>query len=279
VWPPGEEPQGASSVLADRRRLRQNLPMRLVLCSSLLLLAACAHTDAPAARSADTFSAQAVVDAPDRTEADRALDAGRKPAELLEFAGVRPGMKVADLFAGGGYTSEVLARAVGPEGRVYGQNARWVLERFAEKPWSERLAKPVMANVMRLDRELDDPLPPEATGLDVVVSYAIYHDTVWLGADRDRMNQAVFRALKPGGVYVVVDSSARPDSGVEDVKTLHRIDELVVREEVRRAGFQLADEAQLLRNPGDTRDWSASPGAAGPRRGTSDRFVLKFVKP
>ncbi|MCI0573865.1 MAG: SAM-dependent methyltransferase [Myxococcaceae bacterium] len=249
--------------------------MRLLLLSTLLL-ASCAHTSAQAPAP---MSSRTVAEAPDRTDADRALDAGRKPTEFLDFIGVRPGMKVAELFVGGGYTTELLARAVGPEGRVYGQNSKWVLERFAEKPWSERLARPVMRNVVRVDRELDDPLPPEATGLDAVVSNAIYHDTVWLGVDRARMNKAIFDALRPGGVYVVVDSSARQGSGLSDVQTLHRIDENVVREEVQRAGFMLAEEAQFLRNPGDTRDWSASPGAAGARRGTGDRFVLKFVKP
>jgi predicted methyltransferase len=93
------------------------------------------------------------------------------------------------------------------------------------------------------------------------------------------MNAAVFRALKPGGVYVVIDSSAKPGTGVSDAQTLHRIDEQVVREEVLAAGFQLAAESDVWRNPQDTRDWSSSPGTAGERRGTSDRFALKFVKP
>jgi predicted methyltransferase len=93
------------------------------------------------------------------------------------------------------------------------------------------------------------------------------------------MNGAVFRALKPGGAYVVVDSSAAPGSGLRDVQTLHRIDPEVVKAEVLAAGFRLAAESDFLRNPHDTRDWSASPGAAGEKRGTSDRFALRFVKP
>jgi predicted methyltransferase len=162
---------------------------------------------------------------------------------------------------------------------VYGQNPKFILERFAEKPWSERLARPVNAKVVRLDRELDDPFPPEVKDLDAVVSNIIYHDTVWLKADRAKMNAAVFQALKPGGVYVVIDSSAKPGTGVSDVNTLHRIDEQVVREEVLAAGFQLAAESDVWRNPQDARDWNSSPGSAGERRGTSDRFALKFVKP
>lgn len=207
------------------------------------------------------------------------LDAGRKPAEMLAFLGIQPGMKVAELSAGGGYTAELLARAVGPSGVVYAQNSRFILERFAEKPWSERLKKPVMKPVVRVDRELDDPLPPEARDLDAVLLVLFYHDTVWLGTDRDAMNRAIYRALKPGGIYAIIDHSGRDGTGVTEAKTLHRIEEKTVREEVERAGFRLAAEASFLRNPADTRDWNASPMAAADMRGRSDRFVLKFVKP
>ncbi len=226
-----------------------------------------------------TDLAPAVVAAPDRAAEDRALDGGRHPAELLAVAGIAPGMRVADLQAGGGYTTELLARAVGPTGRVFGQNTPFVLQRFAEKPWSARLAKPVMANVVRVDRELEDPLPPEATDLDAITLVLFYHDAVWQKVDRARMNAAIFRALRPGGVFVVVDHSARAGAGTQDTETFHRIDESVVKDEVTRAGFKLAAEADFLRNPADARDWNDSPRAAGDRRGTSDRFVLKFVRP
>lgn len=258
--------------------------MRILILVACLSLVGCAHTappseSTPAAPVLSAAAAQALVDAPDRLEADRAIDAGRHPAAMLEFVGVGPGMKVAELMAGGGYTSELLARAVGPTGTVYGQNPPFILERFAEKPWSERLARPINAKVVRADREFDAPLPPEVNDLDAVVSNAIYHDTVWLKADRTKMNAAIFQALKPGGVYIVVDSSAKAGAGVSEVQTLHRIEEQVVRDEVLAAGFKLAAESDVWRNPQDTRDWSASPSAAGERRGTSDRFALKFVKP
>jgi predicted methyltransferase len=223
--------------------------------------------------------ATAAVDATDRSDADRALDAGRHPRELLAFAGIRAGMRVAELGAGGGYTTELLARAVGPTGKVYAQNSRLILERFAEKPWSERLAKPVMANVVRVDREFDDPLPPEARDLDAVLIVLFYHDTVWMGVDRARMNRAVFAALRPGGEYVVVDHSGRKGSGADETQTLHRIEQSVVEQEVAAAGFVRDGETDFLRNPSDTRDWNDSPRVAGERRGTSDRFVLRFVKP
>jgi predicted methyltransferase len=228
---------------------------------------------------APSHALSAVVAALDRTEDDRALDAGRRPAELLAFAAITPGMRVAELGAGGGYTAELLARAVGPTGVVYGQNDPVVLERFAAEPWGERLSKPVMANVVRLDRPLEDPFPGDIGALDAVFMVLFYHDTVWLNADRDRMNRAVFAALKPGGAYYVVDHSSWPGRGTSEVETLHRIEERTVRSEIERAGFVLGDQGFFLRNPDDKRDWNASPRSAGDQRGTSDRFVLKFLKP
>ena len=136
-----------------------------------------------------------------------------------------------------------------------------------------------MKNVVRVDREFEDPLPPEAHDLDAVVMILFYHDTVWLGADRARMNAAVFRALKPGGVFAIVDHSAKAGAGISEVQTLHRIEETKLRKEVEAAGFRLAASSELLRNPSDARDWNDSPLAAGERRGTSDRFTLAFLKP
>lgn len=249
--------------------------------ASLVLLLGCAGCLTPVGADAPELppAVRAAVEATDRSADDRALDAGRRPAELLAFFGVRPGMRVAELGAGGGYTTELLARVVGPPGRVYGQNSPFILERFAEAPWSARLAKPVMQQVVRLDRPFDDPFPPELRDLDAVLIVLLYHDTVWMKTDRERMNRAVFAALAPGGVYGIVDHSARPGSGASDVETLHRIDEALVEQEVQAAGFELAAEGDFLRNPEDSRDWNASPRVAGEKRGTSDRFALKFVKP
>jgi predicted methyltransferase len=256
---------------------------RLVLASGVLVLIAGCVPQPQAVGPEEAVSpsepAALVVAAADRSDDDRALDDGRHPAELLAFLEIEPGMHVGELGAGTGYTSELLARMVAPTGVVYAQNDPWVLEKFAATPWAERLRKPVMANVVRLDRPFDDPFPAEVGQLDAVVIVLFYHDTVWLHADRDRMNRAVFAALKSGGAYCVVDHSSWPGRGTDEVETLHRIDEKVVRSEVERAGFELADQAFFLRNPDDTRDWNASPRAAGDRRGTSDRFVLKFVKP
>lgn len=219
------------------------------------------------------------LNAADRLDADRALDTGRKTGELFAFFHIAPGMKVADIGAGGGYTTEMLSRIVGPTGKVYGQNNKFFLERFAEKPWSERLARPINSKVVRVDREFDDPLPDDAKNLDAVMCILVYHDTVWLKTKREQMNQKIFQALRSGGVYAIVDHSAKDGAGTNDTETLHRIEEKVVKAEVLAAGFRLVEESDMLRNPADTRDWNDSPRAAGDKRGTSDRFVLRFEKP
>jgi predicted methyltransferase len=230
-----------------------------------VLLAGCA-TPAP--------DFQALVASPDRSEADRATDGRRKPAQLLAFYDVRPGMTVADLGAGAGYNTELLARAVGASGKVYAQNSREVLENLIKGRFDERLRNPAMKNVVHVVREFDDPLPPEVRSLDLVTFNFNYHDTAYLGVDRARMNRAVFDALRPGGVYIVADHSGRPGTGVSEAQSLHRIEEVVVRREVEAAGFRLAAEGGFLRNPQDPRDASVFK----PKQ-PNDEFVLKFVKP
>jgi predicted methyltransferase len=130
--------------------------------------------------------------------------------------------------------------------------------------------------VVRVDRELEDPFPPEATRLDAVVMNMFYHDTYWLEVNRKKMNEAVFKALRPGGVYVVIDHSAKDGAGSTMSKELHRVEEQLVRSEIEFAGFRLQESSDFLRNPQDTRDWQVF---AKDRRGTTDRFALKFVKP
>ncbi len=233
-----------------------------------------------AASSSASPDAQAIVAAADRDSGDKELDAGRRPAEMLTFYGVKPGMKLLEIAAAGGYTSEILGRAVGASGTVYAQNNAFILEKFADKTLSARLAKPVNKNIVKVVRELDDPIPPEAKDLDGVFIVLVYHDLFWLNdhkIDRAKMNAAVFGALKPGGFYAIIDHSGRPGTGAKEVDTLHRIEEKVIREEVEKAGFKLAAEGDFLRHPEDTRDWDASPG--GPKRGQTDRFALKYVKP
>lgn len=226
-----------------------------------------------------TEAVRAAIAATDRSIDDRMLDAGRMPGEVLTFFKLAPGQKIGELFAGGGYTTELMARIVGDTGKVWAQNTTEVLDKFARKPWTERAAKPVMKNVVGVERPTDDPFPPEAKDLDLVITILNYHDFVWQKADTAKLNKAVFAALKPGGVYAIVDHSAAKNSGIRDVESLHRIDEDVVKKEVLEAGFELDAESEVLRHPDDPRDWSTSPRTAGEKRGTSDRFTLRFVKP
>lgn len=210
----------------------------------------------------------------DRSDADRVIDQRRQPEKLLEFYAVMPGMRVLDLGAGDGYNTELLARVVGPSGTVYAQNSPYLIENVIRGRFDERLRKAVMAKVVHLVREFDDPVPPEVRNLDLVTFNFIYHDAVSLGTDRAKMNRAVYNALRPGGLYFIADHSARPGTGVEAAKRLHRIDEVVVRAEVQAAGFRLVEEARFLRNPDDPRDASALKP-----RIPNDEFVLKFMKP
>jgi predicted methyltransferase len=218
----------------------------------------------------------AAVANPLRPDQDQRRDPSRRPAEVLAFLGIEPGMKVGELMAGTGYYTEILAAAVGRGGNVYAQNNRFVLERYADKPWTERLERPGLVNVVRLDRELEEPGFP--AGLDAVLLIRFYHDACWMKTDRARMNRAVLEALSPGGIYGIVDHHAAPGSRDRDVFDLHRVDAEMVKEEVRAAGFLLEAESALLSNPKDDRSVSVFADE-GKNRDRSDRFVLRFRKP
>jgi predicted methyltransferase len=232
---------------------------------SILVLAGCATPGTNVPVSGDAY--RAVLESPIRTDRDREFDARRHPVELLQFAGVRPGMRVLDIAAGGGYTSQLLALAVGPSGTLWAQTPQ------PGAALKERLAKQPQANFIVTARPFDDPVPPEAPPLDLVTVILNYHDISYLPVDRDAMNRKIFAALRPGGRYVVVDHSALAGTGITAGKTLHRIEEAFVVQEVRRAGFVLDGEGSFMRNPADTRaDSSAPPNP-------TDKFVLRFVKP
>ncbi len=225
-----------------------------------------------------TPAAESILDAPDRSAEDRALDEGRRPLELLAFGGVKPGMHVAEVGAWKGYTAELLARAVAPDGVVYAEDPP-DFDSMTRATWAERAKRAPFARIVRVARPFEDPLPGEAASLDVVFSVLFYHDLVWLKVDRARMNAALFRALKPGGLLVIADHSAAPQAGTTVTRSLHRIEESVVIDEVTRAGFVLAGEGDFLRHPEDRRDWSSSDEAPADKRGKSDRFVLRFRRP
>src|SRR5262249_9560283 len=207
---------------------------------------------AAVAAAADSY--QKIVDATDRSDDDKTTAAARQPADVLRFLEVKPGMKVADIGAGGGYTTELLARAVGPKGVVYSQNTQAMIDKFVHDTWDKRLAKPANKNVVRLVREFDDPLPPEAKNLDLVVNAFVYHDTVYLGVDRDKMNKPIFTALEPGGVYVILDHQTKEGSGTTETKTLHRIEDKAVIADMEKVGFKVGRRGDFMKNAADAHD-------------------------
>ncbi|MEJ6023110.1 class I SAM-dependent methyltransferase [Ramlibacter sp. PS4R-6] len=245
--------------------------MKTVLLVSALLLTACAS--APPGLSRD--QAAAIVASSDRTAADRKNDERRKPTELLAFIAPRKGMTALDVSASGGYTTELVARAVGPTGKVIGQSLVPAAGPQAPPPpaFVERTKNPQLAHMQYVRRPFEDPVPPELKGkLDLVTFMFNYHDMGHLKVDRDKLNRSVFEGLKPGGIFIVADHSGRAGTGISESGTLHRVEEAFVVKEVEAAGFKLAARGDFLRNPQDPRD-QAEP--AHPK----DEFVLKFVKP
>jgi predicted methyltransferase len=253
-----------------------------------------------------------VVAAPDRSAADRTNDQRRKPEQMLAFIGVKPGSVALDVSAAGGYTTELLARAIGPNGAVYGQSApprenaprpaqpegnsnpsaapaapppaaapapvrRTSPENLAARVEAMRSAKTVeFAPIVPVVQPFDNPVPPQATPgkLDLVTFMFNYHDMGFMGVDRAQMNRAIFAALKSGGTYVIGDHAGRPGTGISESGTLHRIEEAFLIKEVESAGFKLAGSADFLRNPNDPKDKN-TPDPPQPK----DDFVVKFVKP
>ena len=267
------------------------------------------------AQTVSAEQAARIVASPDRSDADRINDRRRKPEEMLVFIGIRPGITALDLSAGGGYTTELLARAIGPAGAVYGQSRPRNPDQAAPRPAAPegnsnpsatpnpaptaapaapptaprpspvaladrngklKSAGTPAAPITAFARPFEDPVPPELAErrFDLVTLMFNYHDLGFLGVDRAKMNQAAFRALKPGGFYVIADHSGRPGTGISESGTLHRIEEAFLRQEVEAAGFKLLAEGNFLRNPNDPRDKN-TPDPPQPK----DEFVLKFVKP
>ena len=225
----------------------------------------------PAVRAQDYA---AIVAAPDRSEADRQTDQRREPAKMLAFTGVKTGMKVLDMEANAGYSTELLARAVGPTGVVYAQDPQAIIERFVKDRFDNRAKSPAMQNVVHVIREFDDPIPPEAANLDMITFFFAYHDVTYMPVDRAKMNAKMFAALKPGGLLIIADHSAKSGEGITVAKTLHRIEEATLRQEIEAAGFRLVAEGDFLRHPEDPREDKVFRPVI-----PVDEFVLKYQKP
>jgi predicted methyltransferase len=219
------------------------------------------------------------VDAKGRPEDDRKLDAARRPKDMLAFFTIKPGMKVLDLFTGGGWYAELESRVVGPKGEVWAQSPPQYIEKFGDKKIAERLAGDRLANVRRWDKSLDALELPKAY-FDGAVANDVFHDFFWLSKDVDGIVKQVFEALKPGGFFAIVDHAAPDgtgDSYATDIKGQHRIDEALVKDKLLKAGFKLESESNVLRNPADDRTKAFfSPEMKGKN---TDKFALLFRKP
>jgi predicted methyltransferase len=226
-------------------------------------------------------------DAVDRALADprrngqrEAADARRKPGPLIALAGIRPGDKVLDLIPGSGYWTRIFSKIVGPEGKVYAV-------------WPQSYARFAMGNVADMKKLSADgyygnivtQVQPSAVltapePLDVVWTSQNYHDypDEYMGKDADpaALNAAVFKLLKPGGVFMIIDHMAKPGRGLADTEELHRIDPALVREQAEAAGFKFAGESKVLENPRDPLDIPVFDKSI---RGHTSQFAYKFVKP
>ncbi len=227
-----------------------------------------------AAQDANAPDYEAIVASSDRSDGDRQTDQRRHPVKMLAFTGVRPGMKVLDMEANAGYSTELLARSVGPTGVVYAQDPAEIIERLVKDKFDIRAQKPAMKNVVHVIRDFNDPIPPDVSGLDLITFFFAYHDVTYMPVDRAEMNRKMFAALKPGGFLVIADHSARPGDGTSVGKTFHRIEESVLRQEIEAAGFKLVAEANFLRHPEDPRDVVVFRPVI-----PVDEFVLKYQKP
>ena len=212
-----------------------------------------------------------------RPEADVKRDAARHPAEMLAYAGVKPGDKVVDFMMGGGYFTDILSPAVGPKGKVYAyQSAEFVAFRAAYGD-EQKQAVAGRANTVALTAPLSAVGLPG--GLDLVLTVQNYHDMhlkAFPAGTAASVNAQVFKALKPGGVYLVVDHAALAGAPITVADTLHRIDPAMVKTEVEAAGFKFEGESPLLREPADPRTALVFDAAI---RGKTDQFVYKFRKP
>lgn len=219
------------------------------------------------------------VNNPARSDVDRERDKTSKPEAILEFFGVKPGMKVLDLFSGGGYYSELLSYTVGPAGRVIA-HTNDVYESSTIGETAVRFKVGRLPNVSRLSSEIDK-LGLEQASLDMILMVLSYHDIYYVADDWPKVDRELFfkqirDSLKPGGILAIVDHSAETGTGKSAVQTLHRIDQEFARQDIESAGFVFDGASEVLRNPDDKRTLGVFDDAI---RRKTDRFVYRFIKP
>src|SRR3954469_23570939 len=249
------------------------------LALAALALAGCKKTEVSASAFSQAALDKALADPARKTQAD-AADARRKPGPLIALAGVKPGDKVLDLIPGSGYWTRIFSKIVGPEGKVYAV-------------WPQAYARFAIGNVRDMQKlsadryygNITTQVQPSAMlsapePLDVVWTSQNYHDypDEYMGKDADPnlLNKAVFKILKPGGTYMIIDHMAKAGRGMSDTEALHRIDPAIVRKQVEGAGFRFAGESKVLDNPADPLN---IPVFDPKIRGQTSQFAYKFVKP
>jgi predicted methyltransferase len=241
------------------------------------VLAAVAIAGSSVAAAAVPANLTAALGDTKRPPADSSRDMARKPAELLALGEVKPGQKVADFMMGGGYFTRILSAAVGPKGTVYAYQSAEFIKFRAAYGTEQSTVVADYKNVTPLTAPLSAVGLPD--GLDMVLTVQNYHDLhlkPFPAGTADGVNKQVFKALKPGGIYLVVDHAAASGAPVEVADTLHRIDIAIVKKEVEAAGFKLVGEDKMLANADDPHTANVFQPVI---RGKTDQFVLKFKKP
>jgi predicted methyltransferase len=251
-------------------RMSRNLWIGLALAAGL--------ASAAVAASVPANITAALADAK-RPQADKDRDALRKPGEFLAWAGVKPGQKVADFMMGGGYFTRILSPAVGPKGHVYAYQSGEFIKGFPRANYGPNQQKVVAdyANVTASNEDLSALDLPD--GLDLVLTVQNYHDlhlTLMKPDTAKTVNAEIFKSLKPGGTYVVVDHVANAGTGFEAPNKIHRIDPAIIKQEVTAAGFKYEGESPLLRDPADTHEKMVFDPSI---RGKTDQVAYKFRKP
>jgi len=242
---------------------------------TLFYLAAAALIAVPVAADsakAHNIYAAAVAD-PARSAEARSVDGLRKPAETLAFSGVKPGMTVGEFYPGGGYFTRMLSHVVGPKGHVYGiENVKWKSAVEENQKLAAQLANVTMDSGPFGTVNFPKPL-------DLAWVTQNYHDlkiAEYGVVDTVEFDRAVFKALKPGGIFFILDHQGPANMTTADIEKLHRINRDVVVREVTSAGFKLVAEGKFLRRPGDDHTKSIFDKSI---RGQTDQYALKFVKP